>query len=251
MVIPIHDNNPVRRKPVVTYLLILLNFAAFFTEPIAFSSVSGDVAEVQECRQAEYFRRWGAVPKELVSNDQLDQTVIQPDGTDDCYVGRPDYEKQPVVSAFTAMFLHGGWLHLLGNMLFLFVFGNNVEDRLGRVKYLLSYLGWGLLATYGFALTSAGSESVLIGASGAVAGVLGAYLVMFPRARVLSLVPLFFFIPLPLPAWLVLGSWFLLQAFYSAGAGLTEGSDVAYVAHVAGFVAGFLAARLYGKRRDA
>ena len=245
MVIPIHDRNPVRRAPVVTYLLIALNFAVFFMEPLAFSSVTGGAPSAQECRQEAFFRRWGAIPSELLSNDQLDVTVLGPS----CEIGPPRYEKEPAVSAVTAMFLHGGWLHLLGNMLFLFVFGNNVEDRLGRLRYLLSYLGWGLVATYLFALTVPGSDGVVVGASGAVAGVLGAYLVMFPRARVTSLVPFLFFIPLPLPAWLVLGTWFLLQAFYSAGAGLAEGSGVAYVAHVAGFLAGFLAARLYGRAR--
>ena len=245
MVIPIHDRNPVRRTPVVTYLLIALNFAVFFTEPIAFSSLGGGVATAQACRQEAYFQRWGAVPKELLSNDPAD---IVPTGVaagpEECFVGSPDYDKQPFLSALTATFLHGGWLHLLGNMLFLFVFGNNVEDRLGRLKYLLCYLGWGLVATYGFALTVPSSTGVVVGASGAVAGVLGAYLVLFPKARVISLVPILFFIPLPLPAWIVLGFWFLLQAVYSAGGTLAEGSGVAYVAHVAGFLAGFLTAKV-------
>ena len=249
MVIPIHDRNPVRRVPIVTYLLIALNFAVFFTEPIAFSSISGEVRTAQACRQEAYFRQWGAIPRELLSNDQLDETVVAPAGPNQCLVGPPPYEKEPFVSALTAMFLHGGWLHLLGNMLFLFVFGNNVEDRLGRLRFLLSYLGWGVVATYLFALTTPSSTGVVVGASGAIAGVLGAYLVLFPRARVTSLVPFLFFIPLPLPAWLVLGSWFGLQAMYSWGTGVTEGSGVAYVAHVAGFVAGFLSARVYGGRR--
>jgi membrane associated rhomboid family serine protease len=166
-----------------------------------------------------------------------------------CLVGPPDYEKQPFVSALTAMFLHGGWLHLLGNMLFLFVFGNNVEDRLGRVKFLLWYLAWGLVATYAFAATMPSSESVVVGASGAIAGVLGAYLILFPKAKVVSLIPFFFFIPARLPAWVVLGSWFLLQWFYAAGTGVTEGSGVAYLAHVAGFLAGLVAALRYRERR--
>lgn len=242
MVIPIHDTNPVRRIPVVTYLLIALNFAVFLTEPIAFSSIGGGVSNAQACRQEAYFRRWGAIPKELVENDQLDQTVLAP-APDECVLGPPDYEKQPVLSALYAMFLHGGWLHLLGNMLFLFVFGNNVEDRLGRLRFLVAYLAWGLVATYLFALTVPSSTGVIVGASGAVAGVLGAYLILFPRARVTSLVPFLFFIPLRLPAWLVLGSWFALQAVYSAGTGVTEGSEVAYVAHVAGFLAGVVAAK--------
>ena len=244
MVIPIHDRNPVRRVLVVTYLLIALNLAVFLTEPIAIGNVTGGVRTAQACRQEAYFRRWGVIPRELTSNDQLGQTVLGPAGENACFVGPPRYEKSPPLSAVTAMFIHGGWLHLLGNLLFLFVFGNNVEDRLGRARYLAFYLGWGVVATYLFALTVPSSTGVVVGASGAIAGVLGAYLVLFPKARVTSLVPFLFFLPLPLPAWLVLGSWFVLQAAYAAGVGLTEGSNVAFVAHVAGFLAGFVTARL-------
>jgi membrane associated rhomboid family serine protease len=243
VVIPVFDHNPVRRTPWVTYALVVLNIVVFLTEPIAMAPFGG-VSTAQECRQDAYFREWGAVPKELVTNGPLPETVVG--ATDEaCLVGAPDYDKRPVVSALTAMFLHGGWLHLLGNMLFLLVFGNNVEDRLGRVRFALWYVAWGLAATYLFALTVPGSTSVLVGASGAIAGVLGAYLVLFPRARVTSLVPFFFFLPARLPAWLVLGSWFLLQWVYDRGAGVTEGSDVAYMAHVAGFVIGFLVALRY------
>src|SRR3712207_3224181 len=134
------------------------------------------------------------------------------------------------------MFLHGGWLHLLGNMLFLFVFGNNVEDRLGRFRFTVFYLACGYVATYAFAFFYSNSTESLVGASGAIAGVLGAYLLLFPRAKVLSLVPFLFFFPLRLPAWMVLGSWFLLQYFYFRGAGVSGGTEVAYLAHVAGFV---------------
>jgi membrane associated rhomboid family serine protease len=249
VVIPIHDRNPVRRVPVVTYLLIALNFAVFCTQPIAFSSLGGGVGLEQACRQEAYFYKYGAVPKELLSNDPSDQVptgvAVAPAS---CLLGEPDYDKKPVASAVSSMFLHGGWLHLIGNMLFLFVFGNNVEDRLGRLRYLLCYVGWGLVATYGFALTVPSSDGVVVGASGAVAGVLGAYLVLFPRARVISLVPFLLFLPLPLPAWLVLGFWFVLQAMYSWGGTLAEGSNVAYVAHVAGFAAGFLTAKLLRRR---
>ncbi len=247
MVIPIHDTNPVRRVPVVTYVLILLNFVVFLAEPIARAPFGG-VGAAQACRQEAFFREWGAIPRELLSNEQLPETVLGP-VPQGCLVGPPDYEKQPFVSALTAMFLHGGWLHLLGNMLFLFVFGNNVEDRLGRVKFLLWYLAWGLVATYAFAATMPSSESVVVGASGAIAGVLGAYLILFPKAKVVSLIPFFFFIPARLPAWVVLGSWFLLQWFYAAGTGVTEGSGVAYLAHVAGFLAGLVAALRYRERR--
>jgi len=145
----------------------------------------------------------------------------------------------------------GGWLHLFGNLLFLYVFGNNVEDRLGRVRYLAFYIGCGYAATYGFSLLFAGSDQPLVGASGAIAGVLGAYLVLFPRARVWSLLTFFFFIPVRLPAWLVLGSWFVLQYLYARGAGLSEASGTAYLAHVIGFVVGAaLVWRLRGRTRQ-
>jgi membrane associated rhomboid family serine protease len=127
-------------------------------------------------------------------------------------------------------------------MLFLWVFGNNVEDRLGRIRYLLFYLVCGYAAAYAFALVSPDSTTPLIGASGAIAGVLGAYLVLYPRARVWSLVPFLLFIPLRLPAWLVLGLWFLLQWAYSAGFAVSQAGDVAYLAHVAGFLLGALLA---------
>ncbi|CAM5439723.1 hypothetical protein SHIRM173S_07231 [Streptomyces hirsutus] len=122
------------------------------------------------------------------------------------------------------------------------IFGNNVEDRMGHVRYLLFYLVCGYAAAYGFALTNTGSPHPLIGASGAVAGVLGAYLVLYPKARVWVLAPFLIFLPLRLPAWIVLGMWFALQAVYSSGGGVTSAGAVAYVAHVVGFVAGMLLA---------
>ena len=140
------------------------------------------------------------------------------------------------------MFPHAGWLHLLGNMLFLWVFGNNVEDRLGRIRYLLFYLVCGYAAAYGFALVNPDSAEPLIGASGAIAGVLGAYLVLYPRARVWSLVPFLLFIPLRLPAWLVLGLWFVLQWVYASGIAVSGAGSVGYLAHVVGFVVGVLVA---------
>jgi membrane associated rhomboid family serine protease len=147
--------------------------------------------------------------------------------------------KQPYLSVLFSMFLHGGWLHILGNMLFLWVFGNNVEDRMGRLRFLAFYLFCGYVAALGFAYAYPTSTTTLVGASGAIAGVLGAYLVLFPRARVTSLVPIaIILLPLRLPAWLVLGGWFLLQYVYSSGTAVAAGAGVAYLAHVFGFVAG-------------
>ena len=245
MVLPVHDVNPTRRAPVVTYLLIAVNVVAFLLSPLASHVVGGDGA-AQQCRQVAFFDRYAAKPDELLTGRQepsvaTGQAVRTASGQVGCVEGRPSYRKQPVLSVLYAMFLHGGWLHLLGNMLFLYVFGNNVEDRLGRLRYLAFYLGAGFIATYGFALFDAGSTSPLVGASGAIAGVLGAYLVLYPRAKVWSLLTFFFFLPVRLPAWLVLGSWFVLQYLYFRGAGVAGGSGVAYGAHVIGFVVGALA----------
>jgi membrane associated rhomboid family serine protease len=247
VVIPVHDRNPVRRPPVVTWALIALNVVVFLVSPVVSAPLLDDGSDARVCRQEAFFRRWGAVPHELVTNSRPDVVPIRP-AEGGCLVGPPPYTKVPFLSALTSMFLHAGWLHLLGNMLFLFVFGNNVEDRLGRLRYLAFYLGWGVVATYGFALVNAGSHAVVVGASGAIAGVLGAYLVLFPRARVISLLPFLFFLPVPLPAWLVLGSWFVLQWVYATGAGVAAGSGVAFLAHLVGFVAGALTARRYRKR---
>jgi membrane associated rhomboid family serine protease len=249
VVIPVADDNPTVRRAWVTYVLIALNVVVFFLEPVTVVPSVSTSPVAQVCEQESFFRRWAAIPKELVENEQLPQTVAAEPVGDSCAIVEPDYEKSPILSALFSMFLHGGLLHLLGNMLFLWVFGNNVEDRLGRLTFLLFYLGAGLVATYGFALANADSTTVLVGASGAVAGVLGAYLVMFPRARVTSVVPVFFFFPFRLPAWLVLGGWFALQYLYARGTALAEGAGVAYLAHVLGFAAGFAYALVAAPRR--
>ncbi len=253
MVIPVHDVNPVRRTPWVTYLLIAVNVVVFLLTPAARDTGMAAVGPRELCQQEAFYDRYAAIPRELVDNRQLPATPdgevgIGPNGPG-CVVRPSGYHKIPVLSVLYSMFLHGGWLHLLGNMLFLWVFGNNVEDRLGRVRFLVFYLLCGYVAAYGFALANAGSAAPLIGASGAVAGVLGAYLMFFPRARVWSLVPILLFIPLRLPAWLVLGLWFALQWVYSAGYAVSAAGSVAYLAHVFGFVFGFLAAIPFLRRR--
>lgn len=243
VVIPVHDVNPVRRTPWVTYALILVNVVVFLRTP-AVSSFSGSAGVVQQCHLQAFLQHWGAVPRELIHNQTPDRVptggaAVGPNGPG-CLVGPPGYDKSPPLSVLTAMFVHGSWLHLLGNMLFLWIFGNNIEDRLGRLPYLLFYLVCGYVAGYGYALLNQNSTAPLIGASGAIAGVLGAYLVLYPRARVWVLVPFLFFIPLRLAAWVVLGLWFVLQAFYSSGYGVSGGGSVAYLAHVVGFLFGAL-----------
>jgi rhomboid family protein len=250
MVIPVHDVNPLRRTPWVTWALIAANVVVFLLTP-ASTVVSGATSASQTCRQAAFYARWAAIPKEMLDDKPLSPTptgtvlAAQPNGAVSCAATRhPGYHKNPILSVFTAMFLHGGWLHLLGNMLFLLIFGNNVEDRMGRAKFLIFYVVCGYVAAYGYALAYRDSTEPLIGASGAIAGVLGSYVVMFPRARVWSLVPFLFFIPLRLPAWLVLGLWFVLQWAYAAGYAVSSAGTVAYLAHVVGFVFGAAATLL-------
>ncbi|MEV7244218.1 rhomboid family intramembrane serine protease [Streptomyces sp. NPDC093248] len=246
MVIPVHDVNPARRTPYVTYALVAANVLVFLVTPGTLDSVPGSSELAQLCHVQAFMDHYAAVPRELIHH-QLPRVVptggvgVGPHGPG-CVVAAPGYDKSPALSVFTAMFLHGGWLHLLGNMLFLMIFGNNVEDRMGHIRFFLFYVFCGYAAGYGFALLNATSADPLIGASGAIAGVLGAYLVLYPRARVWVLVPFLVFLPLRLPAWLVLGFWFGLQAVYSSGHGVSGAGTVAYSAHVVGFVVGMLLA---------
>jgi membrane associated rhomboid family serine protease len=214
---PIGDDNRDRlHRPVVTYLLIAANVAVFLYMLTLRGAASQNL----------FIDNWSVIPARFVHYAAFQQANPQ--------ITSPLY-----LTLITAMFLHGGWLHILGNMLFLYVFGNNVEDRMGRLKFLFFYVFCGYVAAYGFAAGNTGSTTTLVGASGAIAGVLGAYLVVFPRARVTSLIPLgIIFLPLKLPAWGVLGGWFLLQWLYSSGTAVASGAGVAYLAHVFGFVAG-------------
>ncbi|WP_030381361.1 MULTISPECIES: rhomboid family intramembrane serine protease [unclassified Streptomyces] len=246
MVIPVHDVNPARRTPYVTYALIAADFLVFLLTPGLSGAVAGQSDVAQLCHLQAFLDHYAAVPRELIHHQMphlvpTGEVAGGPHGTA-CLAAPPDYDKSPPLSVFTAMFLHSSWLHLLGNMLFLYIFGNNVEDRLGHLRYLLFYGVCGYASAYGFALTDPSSTTPLIGASGAIAGVLGAYLVLYPRARVWVLVPFLIFLPLRLPAWIVLGLWFVLQAFYSAGRGVSDAGAVAYVAHVVGFAVGMLLA---------
>jgi membrane associated rhomboid family serine protease len=241
VVIPVHDINPLRRTPWMTWALIAANVIVFLLTP-ASQVVTGGATPTQTCTQAAFYAHWAAIPKEMTSNQPEARvptgTAVATSQGPACLTSRPAYHKSPVLSVFTAMFLHGGWFHLLGNMLFLLIFGNNVEDRFGPWRFLVFYLFCGLVAAYGFAAANPHSTEPLIGASGAIAGVLGAYLVLYPRAKVWSLVPFLFFIPLRLPAWIVLGLWFVLQWVYTAGYAVSDAGSVAYLAHVVGFIVG-------------
>jgi membrane associated rhomboid family serine protease len=240
VVIPVHDVNPVRRTPWVTYGLIAINVIVLAALPASRASFGQMPSHAALCRQEAFYDKYAAIPRELISDHPLHLVATGRPGPapGSCLLGRPRYQKLPALSVLWSMFLHEGWLHLLGNMLFLAVFGNNIEDKFGRIRYLLFYLACGYAAAYGFAAAMPHSVSPLIGASGAIAGVLGAYLVLYPRARVWSLVPFLLFLPLRIPAWLVLGLWFALQWAYSAGVAAGGAGSVAYLAHVIGFALG-------------
>jgi membrane associated rhomboid family serine protease len=242
MVIPVHDENPLRRSPWVTWLLVAANVVVLVLTPVAAATAMGASGTAQLCRQEAFLEHYAAIPRELITDHQLPVVATGQPGParGTCASARPPYHKNPVLSVLWSMFIHAGWLHLLGNMLFLVIFGNNIEDKFRRIPFLVFYLASGFVAAYGFAYANQSSVEPLVGASGAIAGVLGAYLAIFPRARVWSLVPFLFFIPLRIPAWLVLGSWFILQWAYSAGYAASGAGDVAYLAHVVGFGFGFL-----------
>jgi membrane associated rhomboid family serine protease len=264
VLIPIRDDNPTARRAYVTLAIIALNVALFvlwqrpWSPPIEQQLFDFCHAEIPwEVTHGTNLANGGAEARVAIE-EQLDvsgrafQLLLQ--GKTELVDVPPELEgfggcpdKNVWASVFVAMFLHGGWLHLGGNMLFLWVFGNNVEDTIGRVRYLLFYLFCGVAAAAGQWLVDPSSVIPNLGASGAIAGVLGAYLVMFPRRRVYSLVPiLFIFTLMPLPAIVVLGFWFILQFFSGI---TTVASDVnggvAYFAHVGGFVAGLLLALLF------
>ncbi len=218
--IPLYDNIPTRRFPLVTVGLIVLNFVVFFYE----LSLSTSLLGLGGPEVDRFLFRVGLVPFELAHRSDIPPPDLVPWW----------------LTPFTAMFVHGGWLHVLFNMLFLLIFGNNVEDTMGRVKFILFYLVCGFVAAVAQVAIDVDSMVPTIGASGAIAGVLGAYIMLFPRARVLSVVPIFFFLQLIyVPAWVLLGIWFgiqLVQGAFSLG----SQTDVAFFAHIGGFVAGLV-----------
>ena len=213
--IPLRDANPTRRTPVVTLGLIVACFVVFAWE-LGLQATS-------EAALNAFVTEWGVVPAELLAAWGSGQIVSQETAT-----------------LVTSQFLHGGWLHLVGNMLYLWIFGNNIEDRLGRIVFLLFYLAGGVIAALAQVAVDPDSTVPLIGASGAIAATLGAYLVLFPGARITTLVFLGFFYQLiNVPAIVVLGFWFFLQLLDGIGSlGMETGAGIAFFAHIGGFVAG-------------
>ncbi|MCW2999132.1 MAG: rhomboid family intrarane serine protease [Solirubrobacterales bacterium] len=245
---PLKDNLPTRNLPVVTILFIALNVIAYLVlQPKTGIDFSGDSLD-----QNALFH-YAAVPYELTHLGEH-CAVIRGGGAVRCAEGIGNGGIATVVTLFTAMFTHAGLLHLGGNMLFLWIFGNNIEDSMGRVRFVAFYLLGGLAAT-GLQVAIAPDEIVpTLGASGAVAGVLGGYILLHPRAKVVTLVfVILFFTILELPAIVFLGIWFAQQALFGA-LDLTspagDGGGVAYFAHIGGFAFGLLAIRLFARRHD-
>jgi len=218
---PIRDTQPSYSKPVVTVFLIVINLLVFLYE----FSLDG-------YSQNEFVATYALVPEHF-----------------------------QFINILTSMFLHGGWMHVLGNMWFLWIFGDNIEDILGHSKYLMFYLLCGVIAALTQVFFNYGSRVPMVGASGAIAGVMGAYMVKFPHSRILSLITvIFFFTTMEVPAWLMLIWWFFIQFFNGVGtigrSHVSEGGGVAFLAHVGGFVAGVVLIYLlvprqrYSKRQD-
>jgi membrane associated rhomboid family serine protease len=236
--IPLKDDIPTRRTPVVTIALIAINVIAYFL----FEQGLWELGDTGNERVVEY----GAIPAEITDPDL--QCISNPEGTQiQCGTGAFGGGYVPFwITIFTSMFLHGSLLHLGGNMLFLWIFGNNIEDSMNRLVFIGFYILGGL-AALGLQVVS-DSDSVIptVGASGAIAGVLGAYARLYPRARVVTLVfIIIIFTVITLPAILVLGVWFLLQLLPAFNDPTGVGGGVAYFAHIGGFIFGLLAIKLF------
>jgi membrane associated rhomboid family serine protease len=222
--LPLQDDQPRYSTPYVTYFLIGLNLVIFFFE-------------------------WTLDPASL--KNLILQLAIVPAHLTAFFAGSPRYPLLAVVLPFfTSMFLHGSWMHVIGNMWFLHIFGDNIEDYLGHFKFLVFYLMCGVIAMAAQVVSDPSSRMPALGASGAIAGVLGAYFLLYPRARVLTW---FFVFVIYLPAWIVLGEWFVLNFFAGAAALSAAGmgrnvGGVAFWAHVGGFVAGMLLIKLFPAR---
>ncbi len=216
---PIHDENPIRIVPYVTYTFMACCIAAFLWQ----------ISQSPQQQQVIIYAL-GVIPAVLLGGMELE----------------PDLAWIPnKLTVFSSMFLHGGWMHLIGNMLYLWVFGNNIEAAMGHVRYFLFYMLCGIAAVLAQALPDTASQIPMIGASGAISGVLGAYMLLYPMARVTVFVPIFVILHrMKIPALFVLGVWFLMQLFSSLTTS-SEGGGVAFGAHIGGFVAGMILIPLF------
>jgi membrane associated rhomboid family serine protease len=255
--IPVKDNIPTLRFPIVTVALIVINIALFVWQlTLSGSPGSSTSPHISGLSQSdEITLEYGAIPYRLTHPGKdcgvsMQRIVCQGQSG---YAGSRKLDSPPWwATVVTSMFLHGGILHIAFNMLFLWIFGNNVEDSMGRARFIAFYLLGGVVAAYTQALLTASSTVPAIGASGAIAGVLGGYLLLFPRARVLTLVLIILFVTvIEIPAAILLAIWFVLQFLPALGQVTTTaagGEGVAYWAHVGGFVFGLAAIKLFANR---
>jgi membrane associated rhomboid family serine protease len=215
MLLPLKDENPTASLPLLTILIIVINVLIFFYQ----QSLSGTEAQ-------RFILKWGAVPYQIVHGEIIHVPLSIP----------------TPLTIFSSMFLHGGFWHLGGNMLYLWIFGNNIEDALGHARFLIFYFLTGAVAALTQIFSDPSSALPMVGASGAVSGILGAYLLLYPGARILTLLFLFPFLRLiHLPAILVLGFWFFFQLL---GLSLGQISNVAFAAHIGGFISGLLLVKI-------
>lgn len=230
MLIPIRDLNPHKRFPAITLGLIIANALAYLATSEGLLGLSPEASF-----------RYGAVPCDVAGECAVFSQQLE--------AAFPN--RSAVLSVLTSMFMHGDILHLGFNMLFLWVFGNNVEEHLGRIRFPLFYVVTGLGAAFAHIAANTGSEIPIVGASGAISGVLGAYALLWPRATIISLLPLgFIFTTIRTPAWVALGLWFVVQFLGGlVGLGQTATGGVAYLAHVGGFVAGLALIVPFGSGR--
>lgn len=230
--IPLKDDTPRFSTPLINYFLIAVNLIVFFFQ-----------SSLEPSSASQFIRVFGLVPAQVSA--VLNVALPHAHG----HAVSPALVFLPIL---TSMFLHGSWWHVIFNMWFLWIFGRNLEDALGHFPYLVFYLTCGVAAALAQIMADLGSLLPMVGASGAIAGVMGGYFILYPRARVLMLVPFLFIFFLWLPAWVVLGYWFVLQFLSGVGTALVttdrNSGGVAFWAHVGGFVAGVLLVRLFPSR---
>jgi membrane associated rhomboid family serine protease len=229
---PLRDENPTELRPYVTLLIIAANVVVWL---LVQGAGRGGVFLDSLCS-------YGSIPGELTGSLPSGTTVRL--GSHSCAIGGLGWQ-----TVITSMFMHGGWLHLIGNMWFLWVFGNNIEDSMGHVRFIFFYLITGVVAAAAHVFAGPSSPIPTVGASGAISGVMGAYLLLYPRVRVHTL---FFFVifikVIPLSAWVLLVWWFVLQVVMGAGSMGAGGGGIAFWAHIGGFLAGLLLIRAFERK---
>lgn len=222
--IPLRDTNPTRRTPHVTWLLLTVNILVFTYEVM--------IGQMQRSHQfAQFIYTFGAIPSDIVG------VLLRP----------AEWLPHPMGTLISSMFVHANWRHLAGNMWFLYIFGDNIEDEIGHIRFLIFYLVCGLAGSIVHIILDINSPIPMVGASGAISGIMGAYILLFPRARVLTLVIFFIITMIEIPAYWFLAFWFFLQFMGGLNTIGTQAGGTAFWAHVGGFIAGLWLIRMWVK----